>query len=150
MRHVGNKARRVFKVSFLLRCCCLIQHYQLLDLLLCTKMCPRHISMSTQPFRVDSQIHLNPLNPSESNQTPTSDLLYFKMVLRNDMEGAPDRREKGRECVEQPMASDSQSKIVAQARGSALAGKCSTRPAAEHTIWRSEMRLKRGRGGRGH
>src|SRR5437899_3586821 len=44
------------------------------------------------------------------------DLQYFKMVLRNDMEGAPERREKGRECVEQPMASDSQSKIVAQAR----------------------------------
>ena len=65
------------------------------------------------------------------------------------MEGAPDRREKGRECVEQPMASDSQCKIVAQARGSALAGKCSTRPAAEHTIWRSEMRLKRASGEHG-
>ena len=68
------------------------------------------------------------------------------MVLRNDMEGAPDRREKGRECVEQPMASDSQSKIVAQARASALAGKCSTRPAAEHTIWLCQIKLKRAAG----
>ena len=48
------------------------------------------------------------------------------------------------------MASDSQSKIVAQARVSALADKCSTRSAAEHTIWRSEMRLKRASGEHGH
>ena len=38
------------------------------------------------------------------------------MVLRYDVEGDPDRRERGRKRIEQPMASDSQSKIVAQAR----------------------------------
>ena len=41
------------------------------------------------------------------------------MVLRHDVEGAPDRREKGRERMSQPAASDSQSKIVAQARANA-------------------------------
>ena len=72
------------------------------------------------PSRVDSQIHLKNSKLFVSSYTLRDDLLNFRLVLRNDMEGAPDRREKGRECVEQPMASDSQSKIVAQARVSAL------------------------------
>ena len=38
------------------------------------------------------------------------------MVLRYDVEGDPDRRERGGKRIAQPMASDSQSKIVAQAR----------------------------------
>ena len=44
------------------------------------------------------------------------------MVLRYDVEGDPDRRERGGKRIAQPMASDSQSKIVAQARDSALVG----------------------------
>ena len=44
-----------------------------------------------------------------------------------------------------------QSKIVAQEKaGQAVGGLCFTRLPDEHTIWQSEVRLKRGRWGHGH
>ena len=47
------------------------------------------------PSRVDSQIHLKNSQLSVSNLTLRGDLWNFRLVLRNDMEGAPDRRERG-------------------------------------------------------